>query len=375
MTRIGDENTIPWFLLNGADGVTPETGDVDGSGGPEKLPGNDPSIDEQRVRGVVQGAAKLLEARAKFAQDLSDVSRDDARLAEHDLVARVNGLVHSDTPMPQDMRDELLGVTANKPDEKRGNDPQKPEVKNKPAPDNDQSPGVKDNEEDGAEDDPDKPPLTDGEIWAIIVKLIVDVKENFLNIFGEAAAKYLDFGKALTDIISKLSSWITSKGDGKEVELDVGALRGELEKLLAKYKLPSKDAVLWPKQKEGKDGEIEGGSKEDAQKWAKELGLPESSVVEQPPGSGKYVVVVDTTPIQKMIDTLPKDDKNGKAKMTTQQLEIWRTGFTGQENLVKTALQSMSQRFTTANATNETLVKLLSGSIVSMAEAFKGFNR
>ncbi|VVD90877.1 Cell invasion protein SipD [Pandoraea capi] len=386
MTRIGEENQIPWYLLNNVSDVAPVSEEVEENVGPGKQPGDDPTIDAQRVAGVVQAAGKLLELRGKFAQDLSDASRDDVAVAEHDLVSRANALARSGVPMPRELRDGLLGKSPDKPGGKGepdavdgidgidGRDPQKPSVNNAPPPGIDDMPDVNGTDEEDKPED-GKKPLTDGEIWEIIVKLIADVKENFLNIFGDAAKGYLDFGKALTDIVAKLSSWITSKDDGKNVELDVGALKDELQKLLEKYALPSKDAVLWPKQdKEGK-GDIEGGSKEDAEKWAKDLGLPESSVVEQPPGSGKYVVVIDTTPITKMIESLPKGDQNGKSKMTTQQLEIWRTGFTGHENLVKTATQSMSQRFTTANATNESLVKLLSGSILSMAETFKGFSR
>ncbi|MFK0377158.1 IpaD/SipD/SspD family type III secretion system needle tip protein [Pandoraea sp. NPDC090278] len=226
------------------------------------------------------------------------------------------------------------------------------------------------------DDDPGR--WSDEEFWDMLTNLISDLKSDFLDTFEEAAKKYLELGQALTDIMSQLSSWITSGGDGKDVKLDVGKLKEALEKLLEKFKLPNPNAVLWPPQKEGDDGTdggIEGGSKEEAEKWAEDLGLPDSSVVEQPPGSGKYVVVIDTGPIQTMIDTLPEGDKDGIATMTAQQLEIWRNGFTGQENQVKTTIQSLSQRYTTSNANYENLVKVLSGAIAAMSESAKAYYR
>ncbi|AKC69024.1 hypothetical protein MB84_05410 [Pandoraea oxalativorans] len=313
-----------------------------------------PSPDHVLIDGVVTGADRFWNAFRIAGQDMGDDAWDDARMAGHDLVARAQGLAHSDVSMPQDLRDRL-----------RGNAP--PPSANSLG-DNDI--GV------GNDDDPAK--WSDAEFWDAISKLIGELKHGFLDTFQGAAKQYLDFSQALTDIVSKLSSWITTRNDGKEVELDVGQLKEALDKLLEKFKLPSKNAVLWPPRKndaDGKHGEIEGGTKEDAAKWAKDLGLPDSSVVEQPPGSGKYVVVIDTGPIQTMIDTLPKADDNGHATMTTQQLEIWRNGFTGQENQVKTTLQSLSQRYTTANANNENLVKVLSGAIASMSESAKGFYR
>lgn len=354
MTSIVTDRFYPAAKLQPEDVVPPGKPENQSNMVPGPMLPDAPSPDRMLVDGVVKDTQRFLEAFQVAGKDMGDDAWDDARMAGHDLVARAQGLADSDIPMPQDLRDLL-----------RGNAPT-PSVNS--FGDNDV----------GADNDDDPAKWSDAEFWDAIAKLIGELKSNFLDTFQDAAKKYLEFSQALTDIVSKLSSWITSKNDGKEVELDVGKLKEALEKLLEKFKLPSKNAVLWPPQKkdgDGKSDEIEGGSKEDAAKWAKDLGLPDSSVVEQPPGSGKYVVVIDTGPIQSMIDTLPKADDNGKATMTTQQLEIWRNGFTGQENQVKTTLQSLSQRYTTANANNENLVKILSGAIASMSESAKGFYR
>ena len=215
-------------------------------------------------------------------------------------------------------------------------------------------------------------PYSDSKLWEDIAELIGDIKENYLDAYSEAVAKYLAFNKALSDLISKLSSWITTSSDGKEVTLNIGELRKALNDILAEFKPPNKNSVLYPKQ--DKDGEeIEGGSKEDAEKWARDFGLPESSVQEQPEGSGKWVVVIDTSPIDRMLDSIPKD--GDEKKMNPFELDIWRSGFTSQENQVKTMMQQLMQRYTTANSTYDNLVKVLSSTIASTLEVAKGFLR
>lgn len=374
MTSITTERFLPVATLQREDVMPPGKPENPSNGVPGPMSNDAPSPDHVLIDGVVKGVNRFWDAFQVAGQDMGEDAWDDARMAGHDLVARTQGLADSDIPMPQDLRDLL-----------RGNAPQsggdgKPDASGIRSLGNESPPPVNSLGDDdiGPDNDDDPTKWSDAEFWDEIAKLIGELKRGFLDTFQDAAKKYLDFSQVLTDIMSKLSSWITTKSDGKEVELDVGKLKEALDKLLEKFKLPSKNAVLWPPQKkepDGKNDEIEGGSKEDAAKWAKDLGLPDSSVVEQPPGSDKYVVVIDTGPIQTMIDTLPKADDKGKATMTTQQLEIWRNGFTGQENQVKTTLQSLSQRYTTANANNENLVKILSGAIASMSESAKGFYR
>ncbi|VVE69889.1 Cell invasion protein SipD [Pandoraea anapnoica] len=374
MTSILTDRLLPAATLPLEDVVPPGKPENQSNVVPAPMPFDAPSPDDALIDGVVKGANRFWEAFQIAGQEMGDDAWDDARMAGHDLVARAQGLADSDIPMPQDLRDRLRG---NAPQSGGDGKPDAPGIRslgNEPPP----SVNALGGDDIPADNDDDPGKWSDQEFWDAIAKLIGELKSGFLDTFQEAAKKYLEFSQALTDIVSKLSSWITSQGDGKDVKLDVGKLKEALEKLLEKFKLPSQNAVLWPPQNkgdDGKDGEIEGGSKEDAEKWANDLGLPDSSVVEQPPGSGKYVVVIDTGPIQTMIDTLPKADDNGIATMTTQQLEIWRNGFTGQENQVKTTLQSLSQRYTTANANYENLVKVMSGAIAAMSESAKSFYR
>ncbi|AJP55956.1 hypothetical protein UC34_01050 [Pandoraea vervacti] len=392
MTESVSDRFVPWLMFQEASVKDPGVEGRKENNAPGQQSSDDLSPMASLLAGVVKSADRLGAALRSVDDSMSDLKQgrvlaaaldetlDDARIAALDLGSRLKGLAGSDIPVPDALKEQLVDRFTERPGAGKGNDPDglgtksaddapKTGVNNNDAPENKED----DADDDKTKGDDDYVPPTDGQIWDKLVEVIGHMKEEFLKIFADAAKKYLDFSKELADIISKLSGWIENKKDGKEVDLDVGKLEEALQALKEKYSLPSKNAVLWPKQEDG-DGDIKGGSKEDAEKWAKDLGLPEGSVKAQPEGSDNYVVVVDTGTIDSMITSLPKGE-NGKARMTTQQLEIWRTGFMGQESVVKTQVQGLSQRFATANATNENLVKLLSGAILAMSESNKGFFR
>lgn len=342
------------------------------------------------MEGLVRSTTQLL-ARLEAMNDalvrqdrpgeLDDL-RDDLRVAAQDLESRLGGLSAADVPIAPDARDALMeaipglrprnlppagatdsppGATNVPPPATPPSDPPKADTEPPPMP------GITNTPPEDEED-----PYSDSKLWADIAELIGDIKDDYLDAYSEAVSKYLAFNKALSDLISKLSSWITTSSDGKEVTLNIGELRKALNDILAEFKPPNKNSVLYPKQ--DKDGEeIEGGSKEDAEKWARDFGLPESSVQEQPEGSGKWVVVIDTSPIDRMLDSIPKD--GDEKKMNPFELDIWRSGFTSQENQVKTMMQQLMQRYTTANSTYDNLVKVLSSTIASTLEVAKGFFR
>ncbi|WP_170936063.1 IpaD/SipD/SspD family type III secretion system needle tip protein [Pandoraea sp. PE-S2R-1] len=86
--------------------------------------------------------------------------------------------------------------------------------------------------------------------------------------------------------------------------------------------------------------------------------------------SGKYVVVIDTAPLDRMIENVP-----ASGVMNPFELDIWRSGFTSQENLIKTSMQSLMQRYSTANSVYDNLVKILSATINATLEVCKGYLR
>ncbi|QDH57969.1 IpaD/SipD/SspD family type III secretion system needle tip protein [Pandoraea pnomenusa] len=339
--------------------------------------------------GLARSAARLLAQLEAMNDALGkrdnpgelDDLRDDVRVAALDLEARLRGLSAVDEPIAPDVRNALLDalpgpglrnlppLTTDRPPGVTNLPPVAPPPSDRPKPD--AEPPLMPRVNNTPPED-EKDPYSDSKLWEDIADLIGDIKDGYLDVYSEAVAKYLAFNKALSDLISKLSGWISTSSDGKEVTLNIGELRKALNDILAEFKPPNKNSVLYPKQDKDSN-DIEGGTKEDAEKWARDFGLPESSVQEQPEGSGKWVVVIDTSPIDRMLDSIPKD--GDEKKMNPFELDIWRSGFTSQENQVKTMMQQLMQRYTTANSTYDNLVKVLSSTIASTLEVAKGFLR
>lgn len=306
----------------------------------------DPASDEDRagdevlLAGALQAASGLGDRLRSLDREIrlqspTPATVDAVAVSAHDLSRRLRGLAAIDVPVPDKVRDDLSKLMSL-------NEAPKPE---------------------------DDPRMNNADFWDQIAEAIAQIKSEYLDAYGDAADKYLKFNEAISKIVAQLSSWIKADSKGEKVTLDIAALKAALEEVKQSFSLPNPAAVLYPPQKKDAEG-IEGTSKEAAEKWAKDMGVPEDCVKEQPEGSGKYVVVIDTGPVQRMIDNVPKD-----GEMNPFELDIWRSGFTSQENLVKTSMQSMLQRFSTATSVYDNLVKVLSSTINTTLEACKGYLR
>ncbi|EAX0009458.1 SPI-1 type III secretion system needle tip complex protein SipD, partial [Salmonella enterica] len=111
----------------------------------------------------------------------------------------------------------------------------------------------------------------------------------------------------------------------------------------------------------------------EARQWLSELNLPNSCLKSY--GSG-YVVTVDLTPLQKMvqdIDGLGAPGKDSKLEMDNAKYQAWQSGFKAQEENLKTTLQTLTQKYSNANSLYDNLVKVLSSTISSSLETAKSF--
>lgn len=206
--------------------------------------------------------------------------------------------------------------------------------------------------------------ISDRELWEMISKSIGNIKDGYLGVYENVVGKYIEFYQEFSDILSKMAGWISSNDKGDKVTLSVGELYDALKTLKTKYE----NTVLFPTS--GTTTEAE------AKKWAKELGLPESCV--QKKGDG-YVVVIDTGPVQKMMDALkglaggsePAKDK--KVEMDNAKFQSWQSGFKAQEENLKNTLQTLTQKYSNANSLFDNLVKVLSSTISSCTETAKSF--
>lgn len=216
--------------------------------------------------------------------------------------------------------------------------------------------------------------VSDADLWNAISIAIGNIEKDYLGVYENVVAQYTEFYQEFSKILAQMGGWITAGSSSDKVKLNVTALKNALQQLQNKFKLPSTDAILFPAK--DANGNVTGVSREKAAEWAKELGLPDSCVKEQPAGSGKYVVVIDTGPVQTMIDELNKlgtPDSSGNVELDNAKFQAWQSGFKSQEESLKNTLQTLTQKYSNANSLYDNLVKVLSSTISACLETAKSF--
>lgn len=199
-----------------------------------------------------------------------------------------------------------------------------------------------------------------------LIELIELIKNGYLAGYEHIIKAYSDFFAAFNDAITaKLKDWIVGREEGKYVHFHVHELKAALEKLIAQFSHPNDAAKLFPAP--GK----EGASKEEAEKWLKALGLPDSCLKQN--ADGTYCVVMDLGPLTTMLSSVPPqgDGNDGWAWMDTAKFQAWQTGFNAQEERLKNMLQSLTQKYSNANSYHDNFNKTLSSHLNQFADMLK----
>ncbi|MGJ7515645.1 IpaD/SipD/SspD family type III secretion system needle tip protein [Pseudomonas baetica] len=197
-----------------------------------------------------------------------------------------------------------------------------------------------------------------------LLELIDLIKNGYLAGYEHIIAAYSDFFADFNEtIMAKMKDWIQGANEGKEVMLNVKELRAALQSLIEKYK----DAVLFPAP-DKETGEYKGVSKEEAEKWRKALGLPESCLKQN--ADGTYCVVMDTGPLTIMLESVP-ESWIGWVSWDTAKFQAWQTGFNAQEERMKNLLQSFTQKYSNANAYHDNFNKTLSAHLNQFSDMLK----
>lgn len=197
-----------------------------------------------------------------------------------------------------------------------------------------------------------------------LLELIDLIKNGYLAGYEHIIAAYSDFFSDFnSEITAMMKDWIEGANDGKEVTLNVGALRNALDRLIAKYSLPNSAAILFPKPPET------GATKEEAENWLKALGLPASCLKQNPAPNGPWCVVIDTGPLTTMKSSLPSG--GGTVTWDTAKFNAWQTGFNAQEERMKNMLQSFTQKYSNANSYHDNFNKTLSAHLNQFADMLR----
>lgn len=197
-----------------------------------------------------------------------------------------------------------------------------------------------------------------------LLELIDLIKNGYLAGYEHIIAAYSDFFSDFnSEITAMMKDWIEGVDDGKAVELSAGPLREALERLIEKYSLPNPAAMLFPAPPDT------GATKEEAEKWLKALGLPDSCLQQNPKPNGPWCVVIDIGPLNVMHEGLEK--YGDKVTLDTAAFNAWQTGFNAQEERMKNMLQSFTQKYSNANSYHDNFNKTLSAHLNQYADMLR----
>ncbi|EPM2314059.1 IpaD/SipD/SspD family type III secretion system needle tip protein [Escherichia albertii] len=155
------------------------------------------------------------------------------------------------------------------------------------------------------------------------------------------------------------------------------------------------DYILYPPQPTPPPETPIGVPLDEAMKWCSAFGLqpiPQnntkptySPIIEEPPGSGLYIIIPDPKIIMQLsnsADALKYDNKNKAKKpdkdnhgykISTAEYQAWQTAFNTEIENMKTDVQILTSRYSTANSTYDLVIKLLSSTITALFDSAKGY--
>lgn len=187
------------------------------------------------------------------------------------------------------------------------------------------------------------------EICDAVADAIASMGENYLDIFQEAVEMFASFYADFSEAIASLKNYI--KADGDKIVFDGRGFAAELRSVINKY---SGDAGIL----------YSASSVEEAQAWAKEMGLDPDKCVD---GTN---VRINLSSIQKLADDTYK---NNNVTLNSAQWAAYQSSVDIVKDSVQTSMQSLTQKYSNANSTFDNLVKILSSTISQLLESDKSF--
>ncbi|AZE78026.1 IpaD/SipD/SspD family type III secretion system needle tip protein [Pseudomonas synxantha] len=197
------------------------------------------------------------------------------------------------------------------------------------------------------------------EIVELIEKLDKEYQGSYFFVVEQYAAFYSDFNK---NISAEMSNWI--KGyDESRVNINFGTMKVELDAIIKKYS-DQPAGVLYPPQE---DGYVSYVSREEAEKWLSELGA--GVIIEN--GDGGCIIMMDLTPLKKMIEMMPNKGNNEPEDwflFDSARYSAWQTAFSSQEEELKNTLQQFTNKLDSAASLVRSFIQTLSSSISAIEQ-------
>lgn len=205
--------------------------------------------------------------------------------------------------------------------------------------------------------------ITDKEIGEIITSLMGKANDDYLKVYEYIVSQQSKFWQMVSTFQTQLKNFI--KADGENIKVDVTQYFTKLKKLLLDTSL----ICFPPHDEKGKPQFLP--TKEQAQAWAKEIYADTSHIQQIGDAEGNlyWIVTFKQTPLENLLANLPTE------KMTSTEYQAWYTGFTAQIEDVKTFSQTITTKYSSANSTYDSLIKLLTSTITTLFDNCKEYMR
>ncbi|AZF10363.1 hypothetical protein C4J93_2165 [Pseudomonas sp. R2-37-08W] len=197
-------------------------------------------------------------------------------------------------------------------------------------------------------------------IVELIDQLDKEYQASYFFIVEQYAEFYSDFNEKIT---AEMSHWIEGIGES-EVRIEFGAMKVALDAMIEKYS-DQPTGVLYPPQE---DGYVSVVSREEAEKWLSELGS--GVIIEN--DDGGCIIMMDLTPLKKMIDMMPNHGSHMEPgdwfRFDSAKYSAWQTAFSSQEEELKNTLQQFTNKLDSAASLVRSFIQTLSSSISAIEQ-------
>jgi len=191
------------------------------------------------------------------------------------------------------------------------------------------------------------------EIWLRLAMFIGEVKEDYVDFYADLMQKYTEMYESFNENVQKASSEAVSTGDdGNNVSFNIS-------KMQAGYDAFQNDVD----RLNGELGSVDGwNSMTDDEKRRMTITLEPAYKVDN---NGKISFNMDQ--YNSVSGTYPSGIKDGK--VSTASYQAWLATFNAAGNAFQSNMQSFAQRYSQANNNFDTLNKILSSAISTLADS------
>ncbi|HGJ5860268.1 MAG TPA: IpaD/SipD/SspD family type III secretion system needle tip protein [Arsenophonus nasoniae] len=206
------------------------------------------------------------------------------------------------------------------------------------------------------------------EIAISLYESITNINKDYLKVFQDSAKSYADALRELNEILASFKDAI--KTDKDTIEFKFDETKKIIDKLIA-LKDKYKDRRLVPAE-----GYLK--NQGEAEAWFRQLGLNNKKCIFD---DGKNIYLkMDISFIDEIINQFPKvSDKKGEKKFLSDvkynsaRWAAWQSGFDQFKTEAQTISQTVTQKYSNANAIYDNVIKILTNTIRQLQESNKSF--